>query len=61
MEGIIENIEIAGIASCVPKHFEDNMDYGNVLGERRVKRQIRLTGIRKDIQVIRIRGLQIWP
>ena len=47
MEGIIENIEIAGIASCVPKHFEDNMDYGNVLGERRVKRQIRLTGIRK--------------
>ena len=54
MEGIIENIEIAGIASCVPKHFEDNMDYGNVLGERRVKRQIRLTGIRK-------RQLQIWP
>lgn len=47
MEGLIENIKIAGIASCVPKHFEDNMDYGNVLGERRVKRQIRLTGIRK--------------
>ena len=38
MEGIIENIEIAGIASCVPKHFEDNMDYGNVLGERRGKK-----------------------
>lgn len=62
MEGIIENIEIAGIASCVPKHFEDNMDYGNVLGERRVKRQIRLTwNKKKTYKLIRIRELQIWP
>ena len=36
MDGLIENIKIAGIASCVPRHTEDNMDYGNVLGEKRV-------------------------
>lgn len=47
MEGLIENIKIAGIASCVPRHTEDNMDYGSVLGEKRVKRQVKLTGIRK--------------
>lgn len=47
MEGFIKDIQIAGIASCVPKNTEDNMDYGNVLGEKRVKKQIRLTGIRK--------------
>lgn len=47
MEGIIENIEICRDCKLCAKHFEDNMDYGNVLGERRVKRQIRLTGIRK--------------
>ena len=47
MDGLIENIKIAGIASCVPRHTEDNMDYGNVLGEKRIKRQVRLTGIRK--------------
>lgn len=47
MDGLIENIEIAGIASCVPEHFEDNMDYSHVLGERRTKKQVKLTGIRK--------------
>lgn len=47
MEGLIENIKIAGIASCVPEHSEDNMDYSHVLGEKRIKRQVRLTGIRK--------------
>ena len=47
MDGLIENIKIAGIASCVPRHTEDNMDYGNVLGEKRVKKQVKLTGIRK--------------
>lgn len=25
MDGLIENIKIAGIASCVPRHTEDNM------------------------------------
>ena len=47
MEGFVKDIQIAGIASCVPENTEDNMDYGNVLGEKRVKKQIRLTGIRK--------------
>ena len=47
MEGLIENIKIAGITSCVPEHSEDNMDYSHVLGEKRIKRQVRLTGIRK--------------
>ena len=37
MEGFVKDIQIAGIASCVPQNTEDNMDYGNVLGERRAK------------------------
>ena len=36
MDGLMENIKIAGIASCVQRNTEDNMDYGNVLGEKRV-------------------------
>ena len=43
----IENIVIQGISSYVPENFEDNMDYISLLGERRIKKQIKLTGIRK--------------
>lgn len=41
------NIEIKGIASAVPKHTEENCMYESVLGKRRVKKQIQLTGIYK--------------
>ena len=43
----IENVAVKGICSYVPENFEDNMDFAGLLGERRVKKQIRLTGIRK--------------
>ena len=59
MEGFVKDIQIAGIASCVPENTEDNMDYGNVLGEKRVKKQIRLTGIRKR-HAEESKELQIW-
>lgn len=41
------NITIKGIASAVPKHTEENCMYESVLGKRRVKKQIQLTGIYK--------------
>ncbi len=47
MNAKIENIVIQGISSYVPENFEDNMDYISLLGERRIKKQIKLTGIRK--------------
>ena len=47
MDARIEGIAIKGISSCVPRNVEDNMDFVPLLGERRVKKQIRLTGIRK--------------
>ncbi len=47
MDSKIENVVVKGICSYVPKNFEDNMDFVSLLGERRVKKQIKLTGIRK--------------
>lgn len=47
MNSKIENIVLKGICSYVPENFEDNMDFVSLLGERRVKKQIKLTGIRK--------------
>lgn len=47
MKAKIENIAVQGIASYVPENVEDNLDFVSLLGERRVKKQIRLTGIRK--------------
>lgn len=47
MNAKIENISVQGICSYVPENVEDNMQFASLLGERRVKRQIRLTGIRK--------------
>jgi 3-oxoacyl-[acyl-carrier-protein] synthase-3 len=47
MTGEFHNIKIQGMASAVPEYTEDNMSYTSVLGERRTKKQIRLTGVSK--------------
>lgn len=47
MNAKIENIAVQGMVSYVPENVEDNLDFVSLLGERRVKKQIRLTGIRK--------------
>lgn len=47
MNAKIENIVVQGISSYVPENFEDNMDFVSLLGERRIRKQIKLTGIRK--------------
>lgn len=47
MNAKVKDIVVQGISSCVPENFEDNMDYVSLLGERKVKKQIKLTGIRK--------------
>lgn len=47
MKAKVENVVVQGISSFVPENVEDNLDYASLLGERRVKKQIRLTGIRK--------------
>lgn len=45
MVGEFNNIKIQGISACVPANMENVMDYASLLGEKRVKRQIKLTGI----------------
>lgn len=47
MEGQFTNITIEGIKAVVPSRVIDNMMYAEVLGERRCKKQIRLTGVRE--------------
>lgn len=47
MKSKVENVVVRGISSFVPENVEDNLDFAALLGERRVKKQIRLTGIRK--------------
>lgn len=45
MTGQFSNIEIAGIKAVVPPDFVDNMQFSDALGERRCKKQIKLTGV----------------
>ncbi len=45
MEGQYNNIAIRGISTVVPSTIENNSIYSSILGERRVKKQIKLTGI----------------
>lgn len=47
MIGTFDNIKIQGMATAVPKIVEENMNYAEVLGERRTKKQIKLTGVSK--------------
>lgn len=48
MFGIIKDIRVSGVSAAVPPYVEDNMErYADILGERRCKKQIRLTGIER--------------
>lgn len=47
MDALINGIKISGIASCVPQNVEDNYAFSELLGERRVKKQVKLTGVQK--------------
>lgn len=47
MEGRVENIKICAIATAVPTYIETNDVYNKALGEKRVRRQTRMTGIEK--------------
>ena len=46
-EGSIDNIRVCGIASAVPKRCIDNIKFAEDMGQKRNKRQIKLTGIKK--------------
>lgn len=47
MQGQFSNISIEGIKAVVPSCVIDNMEYGQILGERRCKKQVRITGVRR--------------
>jgi len=44
--GIINNVEIKGIACAVPERTVDNEQYNDVFGEENVKKFINLTGVK---------------
>lgn len=46
MTGCFSNIKIAGISTCVPKERIDNTSYEKRFGEKRVRKHIKLTGVR---------------
>lgn len=45
MIGKFDNIKIQGMCSAVPEYVEDNMSFANVIGKRRAKKQIKITGV----------------
>lgn len=47
MIGKFDNIKIQGMASAVPEYVEENGNFEHILGARRTKKQIRLTGVSK--------------
>ena len=47
MIGEFSNVKIQGMASAVPEYTEENTNYVNILGPRRTKKQIQLTGVSK--------------
>lgn len=46
MKGSFCNIRIKGIKTVIPKTQLDNMAFSDILGERRCKKQIKLTGVK---------------
>ena len=46
MVGKFDDIEIRGIVTCIPKNEEDMQEFVEHLGEKRVKKQIRMTGVK---------------
>ncbi len=47
MIGRFSNVKIQGMATAVPKIVEENNGYESILGKRRTKKQIKLTGVSK--------------
>lgn len=47
MIGKYDNIEVKGIVSVVPTLIEENDAYYEILGENRVKKQTRMTGVKR--------------
>lgn len=47
MFGKFDNIKIQGMCTAVPSTIESNDIYTDILGERRTKKQIKLTGVNK--------------
>lgn len=45
MIGKFDNIKIQGMCSAVPEYVEHNMSFANVIGKRRAKKQIKITGV----------------
>ncbi len=43
----IENIEVSGIVAALPTEIEDDSRYIELLGEQRVKKQRRITGVKE--------------
>lgn len=46
MIGVCENVKVSGISSCVPSRVLDNKEYAESADDKRIKRQVKLTGIR---------------
>lgn len=47
MNGLLKNTEIRGIATAVPVYAEQNIEAAPFLGERRCKKQIKITGVKQ--------------
>lgn len=47
MIGEFDNIKIQGMCAAVPECIEENKNFESILGPRRTKKQIRLTGVSK--------------
>lgn len=47
MKGKFEQIKIAGIQTVVPQRVEENIEYEELVGSRRLRKQIRITGVEK--------------
>lgn len=47
MNGKYNNIAIKAIASAVPEHIINNIDFAEELGEKRVRKHIRMTGVER--------------
>lgn len=45
MIGQFDNIKIQGMSAAVPEYVEHNMNFANVIGKRRAKKQIKITGV----------------
>lgn len=45
MIGKFDNIKIQGMSAAVPEYVEHNMNFANVIGKRRAKKQIKITGV----------------